>query len=223
MIYLTGDTHGGVDFHRLHRKQWTEQESLTREDYLVILGDFGGLWTPGDREIIELLDKRKFTTLFICGNHENFDLLYKYPLEDWNGGKIRRVAHNVLHLARGQVFNINGNKIFTFGGANSVDKVYRRLGTSWWPEEIPSYKEIEEGLTNLERVSNTVDYVFTHTSPTHMAERFFVDKLPDPVSDMLDKFDEILTYKMWYFGHFHMDKRIDRFRCMYYDIRLLGS
>lgn len=33
------------------------------------------------------LNDRPFTTLFVDGNHENFDLLNAYPVENWHGGK----------------------------------------------------------------------------------------------------------------------------------------
>ena len=49
----------------------------------------------GFREIVEKeekynlkwLEDKPFTTLFVCGSHENFDQLYNYPVEEWKGGK----------------------------------------------------------------------------------------------------------------------------------------
>ena len=55
------------------------------------------------------------------GNHENFDRLYDYPVDELHGGKVHKIRNSVIHLMRGQVFEIDGKKIFTFGGARSHD------------------------------------------------------------------------------------------------------
>lgn len=47
--------------------------------------------------------------------------LNEMPIEYWNGGKIHRVRPSVIHLMRGQVFNLQGKMFFTFGGASSHD------------------------------------------------------------------------------------------------------
>ena len=168
------------------------------------------------------MDAMEFTTLFVCGNHENFDMLYKYPTELWNGGLVRKITPNILHLTRGQVFEINGNSFFTFGGGMSIDKLWRQEGRSWWPQEIPTHAEIETGLSNLERVGNKVDYVLTHTCPSELVPRLNFEKMDDPVCKMLDEFQELLTYKLWYFGHMHVDRRIGKFRAIYNQIHKLG-
>jgi hypothetical protein len=67
------------------------------------------------------LEEKPFTTLFGSGNHENFDLLAEYPVEDWHGGKVQRIRPSVIHLMRGQVYSIQGKTFFTMGGASSHD------------------------------------------------------------------------------------------------------
>ena len=47
-IFLTGDTHG--DFSRFCPEVFREQERLTKEDYVIICGDFGGVWDDSDTE-----------------------------------------------------------------------------------------------------------------------------------------------------------------------------
>ena len=73
-IFMTGDTHG--DFSRLRPAAFYEQVQLTKADYLVICGDFGGIWDGSNTEQqwLDWLENRPFTTLFVSGNHENFDL-----------------------------------------------------------------------------------------------------------------------------------------------------
>ena len=49
MIYITGDTHGGVDMRKLSRKELKRSHiELTENDHLVITGDFGFPFTPDD-------------------------------------------------------------------------------------------------------------------------------------------------------------------------------
>ena len=74
-IYITGDTHG--DFQRFGSKYFPQQKEMSRGDYVVIAGDFGGLWdgSQKDQYWLDWLNKKPFTTLFVDGNHENFDLL----------------------------------------------------------------------------------------------------------------------------------------------------
>ena len=89
-IFITGDTHG--DFSRLHPAAFLEQSNLTKEDYIIICGDFGGVWDGSDTEQqwLDWLAARPFTTLFVSGNHENFDLLRSYPISQWHGGWCRQ-------------------------------------------------------------------------------------------------------------------------------------
>ena len=42
MIYITGDCHS--DFVRFSSKVFPEQKSMTKNDYVIICGDFGGVW-----------------------------------------------------------------------------------------------------------------------------------------------------------------------------------
>ena len=80
MIYVTGDCH--TDFHKFEKRRFPEQKEMTKNDYMIICGDFGGLWcgNEGERRRLQELNNRSFTTLFVDGNHENFDLLYQYPV-----------------------------------------------------------------------------------------------------------------------------------------------
>ena len=104
-IFITGDTHG--DFTRFKKEVFYEQAELTKEDCAIICGDFGGIWdgSANERYWLDWLEQKTFTTLFVSGNHENFDLLAEYPVEDWCGGKVQRIRPSVIHLMRGQILN----------------------------------------------------------------------------------------------------------------------
>ena len=117
MIYLTGDTHGS--FGRFSKKCFDAESG----DFLIICGDFGGIWdgSKNDRYWINWLSEKKYTVLFIDGNHENFDLLNSYPVSEWNGGSVHKITDKLIHLMRGQVYTIEGHRFFTMGGASSHD------------------------------------------------------------------------------------------------------
>ena len=223
MIYLTGDTHGEIDIDKLFVGDFAKKQ-LTKADYVIILGDFGFIWKNAPDEFektwLSKLDKLPWTTLFIDGNHENFSRLNSYPVEHWHGGKVHKINDSVIHLMRGQVFDIDGKTFFTFGGAKSIDIARRTEGISWWPEEQASYAEIQEGFDNLLAHNNKVDYVLTHTCVTEVCTlivRSFGSSFydPDPMSKVLDAYHSAIDFQKWYFAHWHVDKDFGRYECLY--------
>lgn len=219
-IILAGDTHGLINMDKV-TEYFECNDDFTKKDYLIILGDAGVLWNGvEDADVQEILNNLPVTTLWIDGNHENFDLLEEYPDADWHGGRVHFITNSIIHLARGQVFEIDGLTFFTFGGGNSIDKRFRKLGQSWWPEEMPSDYEYEEGLKNLEKVDWKVDYVLTHTCPGYVASQLVDDIYPgeEALQRYFDQIAEKLEFEEWFFGHWHMDESVDNFRCLYNDI-----
>ena len=215
MIYVTGDVHGVIKRLRLPH--------LTEEDTLIICGDFGFLWDESNADLfaLEILRKKKFKILFVDGNHENFDILESYPIENWGGGKIQKINENVYHLLRGEVYTIEGKKFFCFGGAMSTDKEHRIKGVSWWPQEIPNYIEFDNAYENLERNHWKVDYVITHTAPAEVVDMIsrryglHFDRMADPTARMLTMINAYLEFEDWYFGHFHLEDDYGKFHCLY--------
>ena len=103
MIYITGDCHS--NFERFNTGNFPEQKEMTKDDYVIICGDFGGVWNKDgeskmETSALDWLDGKAFTTLFVDGNHENFDRLYAYPVEMWHGGKAHKIRPSVIHLMR---------------------------------------------------------------------------------------------------------------------------
>lgn len=107
---------------------------LTENDYVIQLGDFGCLWNnpPTEDELnnLQFFSKQNYITCFIDGNHENYNLIYSYPIVDFCSGKAHKINKKLYHLIRGNVYNINEKKIFVFGGGLSIDKQYRINGIS---------------------------------------------------------------------------------------------
>lgn len=122
MIFITGDCH--ADWSKFSTDSFLEQKEMTRDDYVIVCGDFG-VWHPDNTEKwwFKWLSEKNFTLLFVDGNHENFDRLYsdEFEIVDFYGGKAHRICENVYHLMRGYVFELCGKKFFAFGGASSHD------------------------------------------------------------------------------------------------------
>ena len=234
MIFVTGDCHG--DYGRFKTRAFLKQTELNKEDYVIVCGDFG-YWkdTPDQNYWLDWLNDKSFTTLWVDGNHENFDMLKEIEVVKWKGGKVQFIRPSIIHLMRGQVFTIDDCKIFAFGGAQSHDidggvldlddpnfkkkqqgldltrQNYRINHVSWWQEEQPSPEEMEEGVRNLEAHQNKVDYIITHDCAADT--KIFVNKYPKDENDYLSNYllqiKEKMDFKKWYFGHHHQDKAIN--------------
>ena len=227
MIYLTGDTHGLIDIDKLDLYFW-DKDYVTKDDYLIILGDVGCLWDggDGDRAVQKKLHDLPCTVLWIDGNHENFDLMACTGSESaWNGGRVQIIQEDIKRLLRGQIYEIEGHKFWTMGGGNSIDRIYRQKGVSWWSQEMPSREEYEEGTKNLERVDYKVDYILTHTCPETIGRQLVNTIYPG--EEELQRYLEFIAneaeFKDWYFGHWHVDKDIGKFHALYNRIIKLGE
>ena len=223
MIYVTGDTHIPIDVSKLNATNFPQQKEMTKDDHLIICGDFGAIWDGGKEDFFwqNWLDTRNFTTLFVDGNHENFPMLYEYPLIDYKGGKVHKIKDSVYHLMRGEVFTIEDKKFFAMGGASSHDKEFRKSGVSWWPEELPSEKEYKNATDNLDANNREVDYIITHCAPISIQARLAPDYAVDGLINFFEYiYESDIKYTKWYFGHYHDDVDIDdKHTCLYYDIR----
>ena len=230
MIFVTGDTHGGMDARKLDKFARETGDTLTKDDYLIICGDFGFIWRDqeddGERYWLEKINSYNWTTLFVDGNHENFNALYsRFKYEDWNGGRVHRIRDSIFHLMRGQVFTLNECTFFTMGGARSVDrgiwtKTERKdRGVCWWDEEMPSADEYAEGKKNLAAHGNKVDYIITHDVPANVLYAMSCGMFrPNTLNLYLEEIEGTIEYKKWYCGHHHIDKRFGDIRVLYYDI-----
>ncbi len=222
MVYVTGDLHG--EYSRL----LYYSTRLKKEDYLITTGEFGFVWCnptraeeaerDAEERILNAIEQLPFTLLVVDGNHENFDRLFAFEEVPLFGGTVRRIRDNIYYLERGGIYEIDGKRIFTFGGAASIDRASREEFVSWWHQEIPTEKEMDYALQALRQADFGVDYVVTHTAPAHVIERMRL-RLPlaglqSPMSfkdfALTQYFCELATvhglqFNCWYFGHFHLD------------------
>ena len=259
MIYITGDSHGKeskfANFYKNDKSgivnNYMKGESgWGRDDKVIICGDFGYIWFDDsfpelksyNNLVLDILAKKPYEILFVCGNHENFDELYGYPEVIRYGNKVHKIRDNIYHLERGRVYTIEGKTFFTFGGGYSTDKAERNAKglnqdpnepLSWWKEEMPSQEEYDRGVKALEEVNFKVDYIVTHTAPTMIIKEWIMKKpsmasilkLESDDEKLRNYLDEVwgaVQYKKWFFGHWHIDEEInEKARALLNDVEVI--
>jgi len=221
-IYVTGDTHRDIDAKKLDSSLFRAQHTMSHDDYVIILGDFGCVWDGGktDNWWLNWHEAKPYTTLFVPGNHENYELLRQYPEEEWCGGIIRRIRSHVIMLERGEIFTVGGVKLFCMGGAQSHDMWCRVPGRSWWADELPSAIEYKKAVKNLKKHDWEVDYILTHCAPDSIQS--MLDKYGSYEHDKLTNFlehtvKEKVEYWAWFFGHYHVDQIVSPGHVAVYD------
>lgn len=236
-VYVAGDTHGTIDIRKLEK--WDKGKKLTKSDILIILGDTGIVFDPlqnmgndvfmPHRREISLWNKINsfpWTTLFIDGNHCNFDRLFSDEFDEIEmfGNKVKELSGSIYYLQRGRVYTIEDKTFFTFGGGASIDKAYRQPHVSWWEQEVPNMKEVNLGISQLQEYGNKVDFILTHSAPSDLYNeiafrlRFGKDLTDEkPLTDFLDWVQENIEYKEWHFGHFHWDHNFDDIHFTHYN------
>ncbi|MBQ8568884.1 MAG: hypothetical protein IJ446_06680 [Oscillospiraceae bacterium] len=222
MICITGDTHG--DFSRFKSKG---VRMLKKGDVLIICGDFGFIWedSSAERALLKKIGSQKFMTVFADGCHENYELLGRYPEEDFCGGKARHIIGNLYHLSRGYIFNFQGKRFFMFGGGQSAEAEMRRDSHCYWEDELPTGEEMARGLDNLKNADMTVDYIITHEPPGAIKQ--FLNFETHQISEIHAYFDTLsrdVTFDQWYFGKVHKNKVIPpKFHCLFDDTLIIDT
>lgn len=218
MIYVTGDIHADIDIGKLSTDRFPQQKSMSKNDSLIICGDFGLVWDNSRRERYwrKWLADKNFTTLWVDGNHENFELLEKFPFLDMFGGTVREICPSIYHLERGQIYSIEEKKFFAMGGASSHDKWCRKEHISWWKEELPTAAEMNAAIDTLDANNWTVDYVITHCAPKSVQALLASWYENDSLTSFLDRVQQDLRFKRWFFGHYHTDRQLgEQFIALY--------
>lgn len=219
--FLKGDIHGNlfevIDF--------INRFDLGKNDNIIILGDCGIAWRKDKKDLIQNIKLwnecgNGVKLYFLDGNHENFNILNSLPIEN-NMGKI---ADNIYHLRRGQVYEFENKKILVCGGADSIDKYRRVESFTWWKEETISQETID-GIP-----AGHYDYILTHCCPRSIFEENKIylstlqflneNKINHNSEDMLEQLKDKITFDHWYFGHYHINRDLnEKFTCLFEDFR----
>ena len=135
-----------------------------------------------------------------------------------------KIADNIYHLRRGQVYEFENKKILVCGGADSIDKYRRIENFTWWKEEAISQETIDD------IPAGHYDYVLTHCCPRSIFEKNriylstlqFLDenKINHSSEDMLEQLKNKITFDHWFFAHYHINRNLDeKFTCLFEDFR----
>ena len=245
MVYVTGDCHG--DYRRFSTDRFRDQKEMTRDDLVIVCGDFG-IWDNGKDEQywLKWLEKKPFTTVFVDGNHENFDRLYggEFKTVDFHGGKAQQIRPHIFHLLRGEMYTFEGKKFWCFGGAQSHDisdgildaddfttpmefyatvrqwskygKTFRINHISWWEQELPSQEEMDHGMQVLEENGFEADYIISHCCPQDVASVMGYHG-SDRLTMYFNDVARKTKFTRWYFGHYHGEETVFGKFILHYD------
>jgi predicted phosphodiesterase len=156
-VLFVGDVHGNTPFMR----SMIAIAADNGIDTLMQVGDFG-FWphTASGQEFLAATEKAAakagVTVWWIDGNHENHSAL---------GGLTRgsrvllEISPHIKYLPRGCRWEWDGVRFGALGGAFSVDWRARRVGTSWWPDEVITDNDV------VALGSETLDVLITHDCP----------------------------------------------------------
>lgn len=207
MIVAIGDIHG--KFGSMTEK--IQMLELERGTNFVHLGDFGlGFESPIKeykklRDLDYLLEMNDQIMWVIRGNHDN--PMYWKENYRFDFSRINFVPDNTF-------IELDTKMCFFAGGAISIDRVNRKKGATYWPEESYSWKIPDE-------IPHRVDYVFTHDvyhqcSPFRIDSEFTQKWFPLDVNlrkDMIESQNQLKSlYEFlmginqdfsWYHGHYH--------------------
>ena len=217
MIYVTGDTHADIG-----RFKTRAVKRLKKNDTLIVCGDFGFVWNGSreEKKLLQWLGKRRYHLLFLEGTHDNLDLLGEYPVEEFCGGRARHISGQCYQLLRGEIYTIESDNIFAFGGGESFDTDTRQEGKTWWVGELPTKEELDYARENLAKHGDVVDYIVTHSPASGVSSFLNMDSThTNQLATFLEEITKTVRFKHWFFGSCHLDKVIPpRYHAVYQDI-----
>lgn len=209
MIYLLSDLHGDLNLKGFQKYLLDACE----DDLLILLGDICLKFEDTE-------ENRIFTDSFLAsnkkiaivdGNHENFAFLNSFPEEAWNGGTVGRLTENIVHLKRGNVYSIDGKTFFVFGGCKSSSR-WKEAGL-WYPGDEASEDELQLAYENIQKYNFKFDYILTHKYEQDPPRGSVSIKL----LELTKYIEEKVSYRKWYSGHWHQNKKVDDKHTVVYD------
>lgn len=227
MIYITGDKH--ADFREVFYFCYANETTL--DDILIVLGDAGINYYANDKDKAlknSLKEHCPITFFCIHGNHEERpENIKTYKTKKFHNGIVyyEEDYPNVLFAKDGEIYNFNNHKVLVIGGAYSVDKYFRlSRGYNWYESEQPDDKTKNKVRKLLKDLDNKVDIILSHTCPyKYLPKEMFLEGVDQSTVDnsteyFLDEIEESTDYNLWYCGHYHTDKKIDKIIFMFHKI-----
>ena len=226
MIYITGDKH--ADFREVFYFCYANR--TTRDDILIVLGDAGINYYASELDYTLKNSLLQYPITFFCihGNHEERpENIKTYKTKKFHDGIVyyEEDYPNILFAKDGEVYNFNNHKVLVIGGAYSVDKYFRlSRGYNWYESEQPNEETKSKVKNVLKDLDNKVDIILSHTCPyKYLPREMFLEGIDQSTVDnsteyFLDEIEESTDYNLWYCGHYHTDKEIDKIIFMFHKI-----
>ena len=194
---VISDVHGFLDERASLFGRSRNYLSLIKDvSYSVQLGDFGIIpFIPADgrvsTNVMEGVDAERHK--IILGNHDKYDIVLPHYLGDF--GK------HAIPLREGTF------DFFYMRGAYSIDKAWRTIGISWWPQEELDWQQGNAAVqAYVEMKPRTV---FTHECPEEII--YLMGKIPvgsfhpSRTHQYLQAMVEQHRPELWIFGHHHVN------------------
>lgn len=128
---------------------------------LLHVGDFGLFRAPYSKTYLNTLEKAAGAAdvmIWITdGNHEDHD--WRLELEAVNGGRPAKIRPHIWLLPRGHRWSHAGRSFLSFGGAPSIDFMWRGKG-SWWASEVVTEQDIDRAIAG-----GPADIMIAHDAP----------------------------------------------------------
>lgn len=201
-IMFAGDIHGNVG----HLNWLYKHASKNEVDQIIACGDFG-YWVhiPWGQKFLDrcatLAEKHNIPLMWVDGNHENHDLLDALREQHGDNTPIPTPNEWVKWIPRGCRFDINGYTFMGYGGAYSVDWMDRRLGYSYWRQELINPYHLDE-LSD-----DKVDVLITHEAP-YGKDLTYKDDIPVSVAqrELVLELQQKVNPDLHVCGHHHVRK-----------------
>lgn len=164
---FAGDWHGDA-YWASNAIYYLAQKGIKR---IYQLGDFGLFSGPQGKKYLlavsKALEETGVKLFVILGNHEDYDLVA--TMKPDSDGWLKRANKNypdIYFASRGLTWIESGLQFAALGGANSVDRLLRTEGVSWWPGEEITEEDCNTLIANVgARGWDRVDILLTHEAP----------------------------------------------------------
>lgn len=207
MIWITGDKHGQIEPFLKN----PAYKKIKKNDTLLICGDFGFLWDESGEEIKNLkwLAKRKFKIAFVEGCHDNQQILSKYPLTNWNGGRARLIFENIIHLINGEFYRIEDKKVLAFGGGFSDNMGQLTQNDEYLLQKVSLTSQIDTLVENIKKANQSFDIIISHEAPKSIAPCLETNEFHcNFINNILEEIRTHAKFQDWFFGKYHVDRII---------------
>lgn len=202
---VIGDVHGDTQWAQL----MVQKARANGCDVILQLGDFG-IWpgAKGDKFLNHLnrtLVRENVTLFFVDGNHEDFPKLARLSKPLNNGFMQLRIPYeaqrpsHIYHIPRGHVWNMGGKRFMGVGGGVSIDRNYRIIGQSWWPQEQLTPQQIEWAKSR-----GKVDVLLSHDCPNTVPMKGIKNDIDSYLHrKAMEEIADVVQPDLWLHGHMH--------------------